>query len=149
MGVKKRSIAFAAAISAAMLVPLVMFGGSSFAHGFAAAVEYGHGGHGSGGSQYQYGKTTICHHTHSEHNPFVTIRVGPHAAQVLLARGDTLGPCLATTPPAAKNDNDGDDDSQGSTHGDHHSDAGVQQGSTQGQNGGNHGGEGHGGGHGK
>ena len=63
MGVKRR-LAFASAVSMALLVPLAVFGGSGFAKGLS-----------SGAAQYEYGanKVTVCHKTHSKKNPNVTI----------------------------------------------------------------------------
>jgi len=40
-------------------------------------------------------KVTICHHTHSKKNPFVTIRVSRNALKGHLKHGDTMGPCSA------------------------------------------------------
>ncbi len=58
----------AAAVSAAFLVPLGIFGAPALASSVAAASQYEYGG----SSQYQY-KVTICHRTHSKKHPFVQI----------------------------------------------------------------------------
>jgi hypothetical protein len=44
-------------------------------------------------AQYPPSKVTICHHTHSKKNPFVTITVSVHALPAHLGHGDTVGPC--------------------------------------------------------
>ena len=46
-------------------------------------------------SQYPK-KVTICHHTHSKKNPFVTITVSRNALPAHLGHGDTTGPCPAS-----------------------------------------------------
>jgi ABC-type sugar transport system substrate-binding protein len=47
--------------------------------------------------QYQYGsKVTICHHTHSTKNPWVTITVAQAAVKAHLKHGDTLGACSSS-----------------------------------------------------
>jgi ABC-type sugar transport system substrate-binding protein len=52
------------------------------------------GGSSAASNEYQYDKkVTICHHTGSEQNPFVTITVSRNALPAHLAHGDTLGPC--------------------------------------------------------
>src|SRR5206468_12880170 len=44
-------------------------------------------------AQYPTSKVTICHHTHSQKNPFVTINVSERALPAHLGHGDTVGPC--------------------------------------------------------
>jgi hypothetical protein len=50
--------------------------------------------------QYPAGKVTICHHTHSKKNPFVTITVSQNAvAAHVRNHGDTIGPCSEQAAP--------------------------------------------------
>jgi hypothetical protein len=52
-------------------------------------------------AQYPTSKVTICHHTHSQKNPFVTITVSEHALPAHLGHhGDTVGPCPTGTTGA-------------------------------------------------
>jgi hypothetical protein len=51
----------------------------------------------SAAKQYNPKKVTICHHTHSKKNPFVTIRVSQNALKAHLRHGDTVGPCSTAT----------------------------------------------------
>jgi hypothetical protein len=59
----KRPARRAAVVTAATLVPLAVFGGVGFAKGSASS------------SEYQYGKVTICHSTHSATHPYVKITI--------------------------------------------------------------------------
>jgi hypothetical protein len=123
----KRPAVFAAVVTAATLVPLAVFGGAGFAKGLPSASEYEYG---PGGGQY--GKVTICHHTHSKKNKQVTITVSASALAAHLKHGDTQGACdqSKSTKPGNKNPgNDGTHVSSGSS-----SNAGTN---------GNHGNNGH------
>ena len=86
-GVNRRAYG-AAAVTAALLVPLGVFGAPALA--------------GSAGSsaQYQY-RVTICHHTHSKKHPTHTITVSSAAVKAHLNHGDTLGACPATVTTTA------------------------------------------------
>jgi hypothetical protein len=79
-------------VTAAVIVPLGVFGAPALARSASSADQYGH----SSSSQYQY-KVAICHHTHSKKHPFHVIVVSNKAvAKHMLRHGDTLAPC----PPA-------------------------------------------------
>lgn len=123
-------IAVAAAVSAALLVPLGIFGGTGFAQTSAPAA-----------SQY---KITICHHTHSKKHPMVTIRISVRAWPAHQRHGDTMGPCPGTTKGhhgkhASQNSSKHEDHSSHenqSSHEDHSSkgDAGKAHGHEKGDN---------------
>jgi hypothetical protein len=107
-------VAFAAGLTVVGLVMLGAFGGigyaSSAAHSLVSSVTSSDGPKGKGGggdhgkaaanrgnsanvsaAADQYvGKTTICHHTHSQTNPWVVITVSNNALPAHKAHGDTL-----------------------------------------------------------
>jgi hypothetical protein len=95
---RRLRIAAATIVSGGLLAPLAIFGGAGWAKGSPSAA------------QYQY-KITICHHTHSKKNPFVTITISNRAWKAHAKHGDTLGPC-ATSKKASKHQSK----SQSSTH---------------------------------
>ena len=71
----------------------VAFAGVSFAQNSSTSA-----------AQYQYGKITICHHTHSKKKPSHTIVVSQNAWKAHKKHGDTLGPCPAPELGKAKGD---------------------------------------------
>lgn len=134
-------LALGVAVSAALLVPLAVYGApaiaksaSSASHEYRAACgQYGSSGgeYGSSGGQYgssdgQYGsscrqyRVQICHHTHSWKHPWVAITVSSKALKAHLRHGDTFPPC--STQPAAKGKH-----GKGHGHG-KHGDAGDKHG---------------------
>ena len=127
--------AFAAVVTAATLVPLAVFGGAGFAKGLPSASEYQYGP--SGG---QYGKMTICHHTHSKKHKQVTITISASAWRAHQKHGDTPGACAQSqsqsTKPADKTSGENE------THG-------KSGDSNDAGNSGNHGNNGNHGNHGK
>jgi hypothetical protein len=150
--ISSRSAAIAA-VSAAILVPLGVFGAPALARSAAAASQYQYGG----SSQYEYkggGKVALCHHTHSKKHPWHVITVSSSAVKAHLKHGDTPAPCPAA--PAAqqkhashKDDDNGTQTTSGTAHGqsgDQHGKSGEQHGNSGEQ----HGQSGsHGNGHGK
>jgi hypothetical protein len=84
-GVRVRSV-IAALVAVGLLATLGVLAGASWATGGS-----------SNAFQYQYGgKVTICHHTHSKKNPWVTISVSQSALKAHLKHGDTLGTCATS-----------------------------------------------------
>jgi len=106
----KRPAVFAAVVTAATLVPLAVFGGVGLAHGLPSASEYQYGP--SGG---QYGKMTICHHTHSKKNKQVTITISTSAWKAHQKHGDTQGACVQTGSTKPGNKNPGNDGTHGNS----------------------------------
>jgi len=114
-----------AVVSAALLVPLAVYGApaiaksaSSASHQYKAAC----GQYGSSSSQYQYGssckqyRVQICHRTHSKKHPWHLITVSSKAVKAHLRHGDTFPPC--STQPAAKKKH-GKAEGHGRDDGDH------------------------------
>jgi hypothetical protein len=95
------------AVTAALLVPLAIFGAPALARSGAAAGEYG-----SGSSQYQY-RVTICHLTRSKKHPAHTITVSSASVAAHLRHGDHLGPCTGTETPRPKHGKGHDDNGKG------------------------------------
>ena len=94
---RKKGRTRAAAVTAAVLAAAAF--ASLAATGYAARlVPFSHAS--PLAVQYPAGKVTICHHTHSAKNPFVTITVSANALPAHLKHGDTVGACSAA-PPAA------------------------------------------------
>jgi len=77
------------AVTAALLVPLAIFGAPALARSGAAAAQYQYG---SGSAQYQY-RVTICHLTGSKKHPARTITVSSASVAAHKKHGDHLGPC--------------------------------------------------------
>jgi hypothetical protein len=146
---QRKRTAFGLAVVVALLTLTAIAAGVGFAGGSISA------------DQYQNGKTTICHHTHSRKHPAVTITINQNAWLAHQRHGDTQGACSktgttgasgptgTTGPTGATGATDADDDSglhgdsgdsgggTGSSHG--HGDGGDNGGG----NDGNHSGHGH------
>ena len=114
-----------AVVSAALLVPLAVYGAPAIAKSAASAShEYkaSCGQYGSSSSQYQYGssckqyRVQICHRTHSRKHPWHLITVSSKAVKAHLRHGDTLPPC-STEPAAKKKHGKGHGDDDGRDHG--------------------------------
>jgi hypothetical protein len=85
------------AVAAAAVGAFASLGGVGYAAGL---MHFAHASPAS--NQYPHAKVTICHHTHSQKNPFVTITVSEHAVPAHLRHGDTVGPCSEQGATAGK-----------------------------------------------
>lgn len=112
-------LALGAVVTAALLVPLAVYGApaiaksaSSASHQYRAACgQYGSSSseyqYGSSSSEYEYGsscrqyRVQICHRTHSKKHPWHLITVSSKAVKAHLRHGDTVPPC-STQPAATK-----------------------------------------------
>ena len=81
---RRRRVALGVGVIAVSLLIATAIVGVGFAGGSITAA------------QYQYGKVTICHHTHSKKHPFVTITISQAAWPAHQRHGDTQGACPAT-----------------------------------------------------
>ena len=97
-----------AAVTAALLVPVAVFGGSALAH--AAAT-------GPSAAQYQY-RVQICHLTGSKKHPFHTITVSSAAVAAHVRHGDHVGACTGSETRKA-HPNNGKGQAPGSQGNDH------------------------------
>jgi len=102
-------LALGAVVTAALLVPLAVYGAPAIAKSASSAshqYKASCGQYGSSSSEYQYGssctqyRVQICHRTHSKKHPWHLITISSKAVKAHLRHGDTLPPC--STQPAAK-----------------------------------------------
>jgi hypothetical protein len=96
-------VAFAGSIASLIVVALAVFGGIGYAASAASTIAQtaqkvvaskpGSTARQSAASDQYVAKITICHHTHSQSNPLVTITISQSALNAHLGHGDTIGPC--------------------------------------------------------
>jgi hypothetical protein len=124
-------LALGAMVTAALLVPLAVYGAPAIARSASSAshqYKASCGQYGSSSSEYQYGssckqyRVQVCHRTHSKKHRWHLITVSSRAVKAHLRHGDTLSPC--STEPAAKKKHgkghghdDGDRGKSGTEHG--------------------------------
>ena len=95
-------VAFAGSLASLIVVAFAAFGGIGYAASAANSIAQTAQkvvtpkpkAQSAAADQY-VGKITICHHTHSRKNPFVTITISQSALNAHLAHGDTIGPCAS------------------------------------------------------
>ena len=105
-----------ALVTAAVIIPLGVFGAPALARTASAVSQYGH----SASSQYQY-KVAVCHRTHSKKagHQWHVINVAAAAVKAHLKHGDVLAPCPTTAPAPTnhgKHKGNGNNNSQGANN---------------------------------
>lgn len=113
--------------TAAVMVPLGVFGAPALARTASSADQY------SSSSQYQY-KVAICHHTHSKKHPWHVINVAAASVKAHLKHGDTLAPCPTTAPTAPTKHGHGNGNGNSGTNGSNTSGPGNSNGHGKGHN---------------
>ena len=108
----------AAAVTAALLVPLAVFGAPALAHGpSSSASQYQY----ASASQYQY-KIDVCHRTHSKKHPWVQLHVSFHAWKGHSHHdGDFIGLCTQTHGTTTTGHSGTEHGKSAESHGHHHS----------------------------
>jgi hypothetical protein len=82
--------------------PTAVVAVSAFAVGALASIAAAVSSSGPSAAASQYAnKVTICHHTHSQKNPFVTITVSQNALPAHMRHRDTTGPCPPVSATSA------------------------------------------------
>ena len=143
----RRTLA-AVAVSAALLVPLAVFGAPALARSTAPSS--------AASAQYQY-KVAVCHRTHSKKHPWVLIHVGAPAVKAHLKHGDFVltsgtsctaaAPAQSTTPGHGKGHGKGNGQGNQNSQGSQHGNSGSHGNNGNGNNGNNGNGNGKGKGH--
>jgi hypothetical protein len=85
-----RKLVAGLATSAALLIPLAMFGGPALAGGTSVSA-----------AQYQY-RVVVCHLTGSKKHPFKTITVASSAVAATTKGGGHVGACTGSETRRAK-----------------------------------------------
>jgi hypothetical protein len=143
----KTRLGAALGVTAALLIPLALYGAPALARSAAAASAYEYRDDDSGSAEYEYGddddsgsaqyeyEVHVCHRTHSKKldHQWVMITVRSRALQAHLRHGDVLSPsshCPRTTGHDDGKDAHGNDHGK-DAHGNDHGKSGGEKGRSQ------------------